>query len=128
MKNDLLLPVPHVEIANNNEVFMQNLNRNEMFPGGLICEVDGKKIPPFVTCSPHGGITSQILADMLKWIDMYYLQRTPSSPTPCLILDGHSSRFEIPFLSYVTNSEHKWYLLIGIPYVTSIWQFGDSVE
>ena len=91
-------------------------------------EVDGTKIPPFVTCSPHGGITSQILADMLKWIDTYYLQRAPSSPTPCLILDGHSYRFELPLLSYVTHSEHKWYPLIGIPYGTSIWQVGDSVE
>ena len=65
---------------------------------------------------------------MLQWIDVHFFERTSDSPTPCILLDGHSSRLELPFLSYVTNVKHRWYPLIGTPYGTSIWQVGDSVE
>ncbi len=45
-----------------------------------------------------------------------------------LLLDGHGSRFEPPFLEYITNEANKWKVYIGVPYGTSYWQVGDSTE
>ncbi len=43
-------------------------------------------------------------------------------------MDGHRSRFELPFLEYVVNEEHPWAVCIGVPYGTHIWQVADSLE
>jgi hypothetical protein len=45
---------------------------------------------------------------------------------PFLLLDGHGSRFELPFLEYVTCKDHVWKVCIVVPYGTSYWQVGDS--
>jgi hypothetical protein len=45
-----------------------------------------------------------------------------------LLLDGHGSRFEVPFLEYITDEAHLWKVCIGVPYGTSYWQVGDSTE
>ena len=47
---------------------------------------------------------------------------------PFLLLDGHESRFELPFLTYITNPDHPWKVCIGVPYGTSLWQVADSKE
>jgi hypothetical protein len=47
---------------------------------------------------------------------------------PFLLLDGHKSRFEIPFLDYIHNKEHEWVCCIGVPYGTHIWQVTDSPQ
>jgi hypothetical protein len=47
---------------------------------------------------------------------------------PFLLLDGHGSRFELDFLSYIHVEETKWDVCIGLPYGTSYWQVGDSTE
>jgi len=47
---------------------------------------------------------------------------------PFLLLDGHGSRFELPFLNYVTHTDHPWKVCIGVPYGTSLWQVADSKE
>ena len=31
------------------------------------------------------------------------------------ILGGHGSRFELPFIEYITNTNHKWMVCIGVP-------------
>ena len=116
-------------LNSDNDAFIQNMTTSHMFPGGPTCHVGDKVIPPFITCSPSGGITSQILADMMQWLDRHLqLPRHPGCPTPCILLDGHGSRLEIPFLTYVSNPEHRWNPLIGCPNGTSLWQVGDSVE
>jgi hypothetical protein len=45
-----------------------------------------------------------------------------------LLLDGHGSRFELPFQEYITNKSHEWKVCIGVPYGTSYWQVGVSTE
>jgi len=47
---------------------------------------------------------------------------------PFLILDGHGSQFELESLEYINKEEHKWCVNIGLPYGTSYWQVGDSIE
>ena len=86
-------------------------------------------IPCYINASPKRSITSDILADMLKWIDdkgMYLWQE--NGPTPFLLLDGHGSRLEVPLLSYINDPSHKWVVCIGVHNDTSVWQVGDSNE
>ena len=45
-----------------------------------------------------------------------------------LLLDGHNSRFNVPFLEYVTDDAHQWMFCIGVPYGTVIWQFANGKE
>ena len=47
---------------------------------------------------------------------------------PFLLLDGHGSRLELPFLNYINSPEHKWVVCLGVPYGTSYWQVGNSAE
>jgi len=60
--------------------------------------------------------------------DLKLFPRDDPSVKPFLLLDGHGSRLELPFLSYVNNEEHPWVVCIGVPYGTSYWQVGDSTE
>jgi hypothetical protein len=59
-------------------------------------------------------------------IDLF--PRTPDGPNPFLLLDGHGSRFELPFMEYINQPETMWCVCIGVPYGTSYWQVGDSPE
>jgi hypothetical protein len=45
-----------------------------------------------------------------------------------LLLDGHGSRFELPFVEYIIDPAHQWTVCTGVPYGTSLWQVGDSIE
>jgi hypothetical protein len=47
---------------------------------------------------------------------------------PFLLLDGHGSRLELPFLQYIYGVSHEWVVCIGVPYGTSYWQVADSSE
>jgi molybdopterin converting factor small subunit len=66
---------------------------------------------------------------MLKTIDdAGVFERTPGGPVPFLLLDGHHSRLEVPFLDYIFDDKHKWFVCIGVPYATHYWQVADSSE
>jgi hypothetical protein len=97
--------------------------------GGPTCTFRGKEIPCFVGTSPKASITSQLLADMLGHMDkMNIWERTADGPTPFLLLDGHHSRMELPFLDYIMDAAHEWVVCIGVPYGTHIWQVADASE
>ncbi len=65
--------------------------------------------------------------DVLQHIDRC-LSWDRTEATPFLLLDGHGSRFELPFLDYVNSEETKWNVCIGVPYDTNLWQVGDSAQ
>ena len=52
-------------------VLEENMGKGKVFPGGPTCEYNRKQIPAFVTNSESGGITPEILVDMLKHLDIY---------------------------------------------------------
>jgi hypothetical protein len=109
---------------------IETFNDNEAaMCGGPVCHFRNKEIPCFVGTSPKASITSQLLADMLKTIDdAEVFDRIPGGPVPFLLLDGHHSRLEVPFLDYIFNDDHKWFVCIGVPYATHYWQVADSSE
>ena len=110
------------------DFFQKNMGKGKMFPLGPECTFNGKKVPTMVRWSKSGSITSIILRDALATMDHYQLFERTATQRPFLLLDGHHSRFEIPFLEYVTNADHPWMICIGVPYGTSLWQVADSKE
>ena len=61
-------------------------------------------------------------------MDYYGVCNRSQGRKPFLLLDGHGSRFQESFLSYVINPRHEWVVCIGVPYGTALWQVGDSSE
>jgi hypothetical protein len=72
---------------------------------------------------------SHLLAMMLKRMDdLTLFSREDSLPDPFILLDGHGSRFDLPFLEYINNDQHKWTTCMVTPYGTNKWQVGDSLQ
>jgi hypothetical protein len=106
-----------------------NYGPGKRYPGAPTCNFRGKVVPPFLCCSPKGGITSELLKGMLERMDSLDLfPRVEGGPLPFLLLDGHGSRFQLPFMRYVGDKEHWWKVCIGVPNGTAHWQVGDSAE
>ena len=76
--------------------------------------------------SPKGSITSDILIDILASLEFYGVIDRTDGRKPFLLIDGHNSRFQLNFLSYVIDPTHEWVVCIGVPYGTALWQVGDA--
>ena len=48
--------------------------------------------------------------------------------SPFLLLDGHHSRMEPPFLEYINQPETEWFVCIRVPYGSHVWQVADSSQ
>jgi hypothetical protein len=83
-------------------------------------------VPCLIQYSPHGGITPTILTNCLRRMDELNLFPRVDNKKPFLLLDGHDSRFDLQFLSYIRDPNHPWSACIGLPYGTHLWQVGDS--
>jgi hypothetical protein len=106
-----------------------NFGEGKFYPSGPTCLFRGKRVPYLPLVSPSGGITSDLLVEILEHMDeLQIFERKPGGPTPMIILDGHESRLGLPFLHYINNEDHKWFVSLGVPYATSYWQVGDSAE
>jgi hypothetical protein len=97
------------------------------FPSGPVCKIGEIEVPCMVTGSPHGGVTSEILVSILKYLDtLKVFPRNDSLPSPFLIIDGHNSRFGAAFLQYIHEATSQWHVCIGVPYGTHLWQAADN--
>jgi hypothetical protein len=104
------------------------MGEGKVFPLGPHCLYNGKNIPCYCCASDNGSITGALLKDMLMAIDKLNVFDRGTGLNPFLLLDGHGSRFELDFLSYIHAEGMKWDMCIGLPYGTSYWQVGDSTE
>jgi hypothetical protein len=106
-----------------------NFGEGKYFPSGPTCCFRGKRIPYLPLSSPSGGISGELLVEILKWLDTNEVfERVPGGPEPFLLLDGHESRLSPVFIDYITDPNHIWHVNLGIPHATSYWQVGDSSE
>jgi hypothetical protein len=106
-----------------------NFGAGKYFPGGPTCTYLGKEIPCATYITESGGINSDILVDVLRTLDeLDVFPRYPGGPVPVLIIDGHESRLDPKFLTYINDQGHVWKVCLGVPYATSYWQVGDSSE
>jgi hypothetical protein len=72
-----------------------------IFPCGPTCDFNEKIIPCFDGWSTKGSITSALLAVMLERMDDLELFDRSDGIIPFILLDGHGSRFEDPFVEYI---------------------------
>jgi hypothetical protein len=100
--------------------------QNEVMIGGPPCTYLGKTIPCYIGCFDNARITSKIFAEMLEVLDSCNIFDRDNGTTPFLLLDGHHSRFGLPFLQCIHSEQYKWTCCIGVPYGTHLWQVADS--
>jgi hypothetical protein len=105
-----------------------NTGPGKIYPNGPTCLFNGKEVPCMVSNTENGSITSELLVSFLKHMDDLDLFPREDGLKPFLLLDGHCSRLELPFLQYVNDPNHEWVVCIGVPYGTSYWQVADSSE
>ena len=110
------------------DYILKNSGKNKRFPGGPTCTHRGIDIPCLCEWTENGSITSDILRKVLNVLDELLVFDRTTGITPVVLLDGHGSRVQLPFLQYINNPEHLWAVIIGVPYGTSLWQVGDSKE
>ncbi len=116
-----LIGDPMVDIeTNSHEV-------DKLYPYGPTCDAGGKEDESYITCSESGLTTSDILTDVLIYLDKK-LAFDQTEADLFLLLDGHGSCFEIIFLNYINDPTSKWTVCIGVPYRISLWQVGDSSQ
>ena len=121
------------------EDLKHNIGPGRRHPGGVTITFKGKEMKMRVFHNETGTMTSHILVEILKGLDAIKLfDRHPDMPPPAILVDGHSSRFGMPFLNYISNQDekgkddngecHYWNAYIGLPNCTALWQVGDSSE
>jgi len=90
-------------------------------------QLKNRKIPCLTLWSKKGGITSEILINVLRTLDetQIFDEDRENGVKPLMLVDGHGSRFELPFLRYISNDTHEWTVVIGVPYGIALWQVGD---
>jgi len=81
-------------------------DRDKVMCGGPTCIFQGKTIPCFYGTSPKASITTELLTEMLRYLDKLQVYNR-NKCKPFLLLDGHGSRFMLPFLDYVNDPSHK---------------------
>ena len=116
--------------TNGKEISLEKcFGEGNAFPCGPVCEFRGLKIPTLVQWSEHGGITGEILTNILKRMDSCgAIDRTDDNVKPFLLVDAHNSRLSVEFLKYINNTNHKWFVCIGVPYGTHLWQVADAEQ
>jgi hypothetical protein len=108
-----------------------NFGEGKYYPGGPKCKYNGKVVDCLTYTSESGGITGEILVEILTYFDYIDLfPRVPGGPIPVLIVDGHQSRLAPVFVEYINNKNHTWKVCLGVPYATTLWQgqVGDASE
>jgi hypothetical protein len=106
----------------------KNSGPGKIYPNGPTCVFKGKEVPCKVCNTENSSITSELLVQFLQHMDDLNLFPRDDGVKPFLLLDGHGSRLELPFLQYVNDASHEWVVCIGVPYVTSYRQVADLSE
>lgn len=108
--------------------FVANYGKGKAFPGGPDCHFRGKTIPCMVRMKKGVSVDEFILTDIFRTLDELglYSDLQAQGIQPVVILDGHQSRFKLPFLQYITADETRWRCCIGVPYGTALWQVNDA--
>lgn len=121
--------VPVMDENSNIAIDELNFGPGKFYPSGPSCKFRGKTIPMLPLISPSGGITGALLVEILQYLDkLEVFERTPDGPVPVLVVDGHDSRLDYDFITYIRNPKHRWYVCVGVPYATALWQVGDSSQ
>lgn len=62
-----------------------HVGKGKVYPEGPVCYVRGIEIKCYITCSPEGGITPNILVDILAYLDQPNLFWRTNNSMPHLV-------------------------------------------
>ena len=100
-----------------------NVGESKYYPGEPKFIFWGKEVDCLTFASESGGNTGAILVKILEYFDKIELfPRYPGGPIQMLIVDGHQSRLNPRFVTYINNKTHEWRVCFGVPYATVLWQ------
>ena len=110
--------------------FESNYGEGKLFPGAPSCYYKGVEVPALVTFTKGGGMDGAILKQIFQRLDTLniYNEDREKGILPFVLLDGHQSRFDIDFLTYINDVNHRWNVCLGVPYGTALWQVADSSQ
>ena len=76
------------------------------FPCGPQCQFQGKTLPTLCQWSEGGGISGEILTNILRMMDASEILDRSKGVKPFLLVDAHASRFSLTFLRYINDESH----------------------
>jgi hypothetical protein len=90
--------------------------------GGPKCTYQGITIPCFICATSSARINRKLLSEKLARIkNAGVFKQSKEDGLPFLLMDGHHSCTNLPFLSYVSDSNYLWKVCIGVSYATHMW-------
>ena len=106
-KTGIDLSVTPILTADGKEFNLElNFGEGKYYPGGPKCKYNGKVVDCLTYTSESGGITGEILVEILTYFDSIELfPRVPGRPIPVVIVDGHQSRLAPVFVEYIKRQE-----------------------
>ena len=84
----------------------KHTGKGKLYPEGPTCVVRGVVVKCFVTCSPEGGITPEILVEILTYLDSLNIFPRGKNLIPHLVTDGHDTRLNPKVVRYIFNPTH----------------------
>jgi hypothetical protein len=130
----------HLDIIHTTKVSKKCVNRLEWATSDNICKMYYLVFKEFVLANIAVQLPDPIYFDnnnnifagilltncLRKMDELKFLFSRVDGKLPFILLDGHNSRYDMEFLSYIRHEEHKYCCCIGLPYGTHLWQVGDS--
>ena len=119
--------IPH----DSSKTMEENMGERKALPGFPVCKFRGKLITGLMCMSPKVSISSYILTEALKYLDLiYFFEWNQDVPSLFVLLDGHGSRLQLPSLKYINsttpNGLRKWIQTLRNTNATYGWQVGNS--
>ena len=101
----------------------QNMGPGKRYLGCNLINNEGKPVPVIFDCAR--------MLNLFKTLDRIQVgsrgvDKNGRSFYPACILDGHTSRFYSECLKYWNDGSHRWMVMLGAPYGTSLWQAHDT--
>ena len=110
------------------DFFEKNCGKGKLFPMVPTYTYKGKTVHVLCHWSAECSFTSAILVDMFAVVDHFGIMDRSTSVQTFLLVDGHGSRFELPFLEYICDPLYLWAVCDNVPYGTTLWQLEDYPE
>ena len=85
-----------------------NFGEGKYYPGGPTCKYNGKVVDCLAYTSESGGITGEIMVEILTYFDSIDLfPRVPGGTIPMLIVDRHQSHLAPVFVEYINDKNNE---------------------
>ena len=106
-----------------------NVGSGKYHLAGPYCTYKVKTVLCLVEFSQGGGISENILTKVLRHLDdlKVYDNYRKDVITFALLVDKYVISFDLSFLEYICDEKHKWTVVFGVPYGTSLWQVRDAI-